>query len=129
MNEDLCLLLARQTLGDIAEAGVEDARVDDVLGRWGPPGYARWGCGAEEVAGRFVVRVGVRVLRCHCLVVVVRRLSGGRPSRNASFKLQIREGGGGGGGSWTSVLNRNGDVVYSTLGSLVLVVRAVGGNG
>lgn len=95
MNEDLCLLLARQTLGDIAEAGVEDARVDDVLGGWGPPDCARWGCGAEEVPGRFVVRVGVRVLRCHCpvVVVVVRRLSGG-PSwnRNASFKLQVREG-------------------------------------
>lgn len=65
MKEDFGLLLIRETFGDIAKAGIQYARVYDVLGRRrGQHGERR--CRAGEVPRRLMVWMGVRVLGSHC---------------------------------------------------------------
>lgn len=65
VDEDLCLLLVGEPLGDIVDAGVEDAWVDDVARVDGGDDGGSGGGGPEEMAGGLVVAMGVRMLVRH----------------------------------------------------------------
>ena len=68
MEKNFRFLLVRQALGDIAKAGIENAGVDDILGRRGGHSAQRRSR-AREMPRGFMVRMGVWVLWSHSLLV------------------------------------------------------------